>query len=716
VEVRDRSAAVNHRLASMAVILFLWALAIFARLIVLQVVEHTKYVNIARKQQEEQIAIHAPRGSIYDRNGQPLAISVPVDSVSVNPQQISDPQMASVVLGTFLKLDQATLYQRLATAKSNHKGFLWIKHDMDPFETQRLKGLHLAYATYHTESERHYPSGETAAHVLGGLGVIPKEGTEVRGVLGIERGEDKVLRGQDGSERVLMDVRHQGIDSHVDAVEHPGTQLTLSIDERMQYVAERELKAGVLAKHARSGTAIVMNPYTGEILALANYPTYNPNESPKRGDDPISRFDLGAQLPFEPGSMFKVITLTAALETTSLRPDSMIPTGNGILVLPGRVIHESHGGLGTISMADVLAKSSNIGAILIGMKVGKENMYEYAHRFGFGQRSGLPLPAESPGILRHLDRWGTTSLASIAMGQEVSVTSIQIARAACVIANGGLLVKPRLVIKQGDKTEPLEPPVRIIKPETAILMREMMEGVVLRGTGRIHARLNGYTSAGKTGTAQIYDPDTHHYSHNYNASFVGFAPVTNPALVVLVTVHKTTGENGQGADAAAPVFTAIMTEALRMLDVPRDIPEQETPAKPAKKEKIYDDVSIADLGGASIMEEDPSVKQLLAEQMQILPPSAANATDIPPAPSMALALPDNRPAAVPAAPESPSPVVPQGPIVPDFRGKSMRDAMESASERGIEVTVEGSGVARAQMPLPGTPLHQGDKIRIIFTR
>jgi cell division protein FtsI (penicillin-binding protein 3) len=430
VEVRGRSAAVNHRLVSTAVILFLWALAIFARLIVLQVVQHTKYVAIARRQQEEQIAIPAPRGSIFDRNGQPLAISVQVASISVNPQQITDPQMASEVLASYLKLDQRALYNRLATARSGHKGFLWIKKQMDPFETERLKSLHLAYATFHADSERHYPGGETAAHVLGGLGVIPKEGALVQGVLGVERGLDKVLRGQDGSESVLMDVHHKGIDSRVDALDRPGTQLTLSIDSRMQYVAERELKAGVIAKHARSGTAIVMNPYTGEILALANYPTYDPNHAPGRDDDPISRWDLGASVPFEPGSMFKVITLTAALETTSLTPDSMIPTGNGVLVLPGRVIHESHHGYGTISMADVLAKSSNIGAIMIGTKVGKENMYEYAHRFGFGQRSGLPLPAESPGILRPVNRWGTTSLASIAMGQEVSVTSIQIARAA----------------------------------------------------------------------------------------------------------------------------------------------------------------------------------------------------------------------------------------------------------------------------------------------
>jgi cell division protein FtsI (penicillin-binding protein 3) len=378
-------------------------------------------------------------------------------------------------------------------------------------------------------------------------------------------------------------------------------------------------------------------------------------------------------------------------------------------------------------MADVLAKSSNIGAIMIGRKVGRENMYEYARRFGFGQRSGIPLPAESPGILRPLNRWGTTSLESIAMGQEVSVTSIQIARAACVIANGGMLVKPRLVLKRGDKAEPVEAPVRIITPETAILMRQMMEGVVLHGTGRIHARLNGYTSAGKTGTAQIYDTETHHYSHNYNASFVGFAPVTNPALVVLVTMHKTSGESGQGADTAAPVFSAIMTEALRMLDVPRDIPEQEVALKPAKKEKNFNDVSIADLGGTSIMEEDLSVRQLLAEQMQIVPANV-NETDIPPAPSLAPALPGRGAASGPVVPVSAAPAeaivavaagtapVKAQPMVPDFRGKSMRDAMEAASAGGIEVMVEGSGVARAQVPLPGTPLHQGDKIRIIFTR
>lgn len=702
-----RTSPAVSRLTLLAAILLLWGFAIFGKLVSLQVVQHAKYAAIAHSQQEHQIDIPAPRGTILDRNGQPLAISVPVASVSVNPLQIANLRLATEVLGNTLNLDQQVLYGRLEWARQNHKGFMWVKRRIDPFQTDRLKALHLDWVTFHTESQRHYPSNETAAHVLGAVY------KDEEGAAGVERALDSVLKGHDGSERLVMDVKRRGIDSHVDSEAHAGTALTLTIDERMQYVAERELKAGVEAKHARSGTAIVMNPYNGEILALANYPTYDPNTAPKQGDDPFSRLDLGTSVPFEPGSVFKVVTLSAALETTNIRPDTMIATGNGTLVLPGRVIHESHHGYGTISMADVLAKSSNIGAIMIGTKVGRENMYEYAHRLGFGQRTGLAIPAESAGKLRTLDKWGTTSLASISMGQEVSVTSVQLARLGAVIANGGMLVKPRLILKRGDKFEPVGAPVRVLQPETAVTMKSMMEGVVLHGTGRLHARLEGYTSAGKTGTAQIFDFATRHYTHNYNASFLGFAPVTNPALVVLVTVHDTSGENGQGADAAAPVWNKIMTEALRMLDVPRDIPESlEAAQKPAKdaKEKPgeFDDAASGDPGGESIMEEEePEVKKLLAEQMK----PAADPDEIPAA----------RPGTDPAA-SSPAPTPKTAaarvasPTVPDFRGKSMRSVVEESAASGIDVMIEGSGVARAQVPLPGSPLRQGEQVRIVFTR
>jgi len=279
-----------------------------------------------------------------------------------------------------------------------------------------------------------------------------------------------------------------------------------------------------------------------------------------------------------------------------------------------------------------------------------------------------------------------------------------------VIANGGLLVKPRLVIRRGNQQEPMQAPVRIIRPETAITMRQMMEGVVLRGTGRLHARLSGYTSAGKTGTAQIYDRAAHHYSHFYNASFMGFAPVTNPALVVVVTIHHTSGEQGQGADAAAPVFKAIMSEALRMLDVPRDIPE-ELEAKNKKKTpepKVEDDVSIADLGEPSIMEEEPSARQLLAEQMA---PKPAEEEEIPAADGGG----DAR-AEVANAEPAPAAPKPRGPVVPDFRGLAMQAVAERAAAEGIQVMLEGSGIARAQLPLPGTPRRQGSRVRIVFAR
>jgi len=360
------TAGAVNRLNCLAVALFVGGLCIFAKLVSLQVLQHSYYSKIARSQQEERISLHAPRGSIFDRNGQALALSVPADSVSVDPRQISDLKVATEMLGNILHLDQRVLYARLQTARDNHKGFVWIKRRLDPFETERLKAVHLDYVTFTTESGRHYPDGQTASHILGGVN------KDEVGAAGVELSMEKALRGRNGEERLVVDVKRRGIESHLDSAPLPGTGLTLTIDERMQYVAERELKAGVEARHARSGTAIVMNPYNGEILALANYPTYDPNKPPVEGDDPMSRFDLGVSVPFEPGSIFKVVTLSAALENTDLRPESPIATGGGTLVLPGRVIHESHHGFGTITMQEVLERSSNIGAILIGQRVGRE--------------------------------------------------------------------------------------------------------------------------------------------------------------------------------------------------------------------------------------------------------------------------------------------------------------------------------------------------------
>jgi cell division protein FtsI (penicillin-binding protein 3) len=703
--------AAANRLTVVAAVLLLWSLRIFVALFSLQVTHHSQYQASARKQQEQEIDIPAPRGTIFDRNGQPLAISVPAASVSVNPMQITDVKFAAGLLGGILHLDKQVLYRRLTAARDDRRGFLWVKRRIDTFETARMKALNLEWATLKTESTRHYPKGETGSHVVGTVF------REEEGAIGVEKALDTSLHGKAGSELMVMDVRHRGIDSHVDAVPQNGVPVTLTIDERLQYIAERELKIGVELKHARYGTAIIMNPYTGEVLALANYPTYDPNKRVQPTDNARARWDLGVSVPFEPGSIFKVVTLSAALETTNLTPDSPIATGGGVLKLPGRVIHEAHHGYGTITMQQVLEKSSNIGAILIGAKVGREKMYEYVKRFGFGDKTGVGLPAESRGLFRPLSKWGTTSLASVSMGQEVSTTSVQLARACSVIANGGMLVRPTVILKRGNKLEPREAPVRILKPETVMTMRMMMEGVVLRGTGKLTARLDGYTSAGKTGTAQIFENG--HYTHLYNASFMGFAPVTNPQLVIVVTLNGTAGDNGMGGAAAGPVFKAIATEALRMMDVPKDIPEEIADAKkPRKTDKVVEEASVADLGGNSIMAEDQTVKELLAEEARLTQLAAAEkAAEIPAATGEATPAGSGH-VLVSAAPDpvsTPAPVS-KGPTVPDYLGKSMRAVVEEASADGIEVMIEGTGVARAQVPLPGKPLRRGERIRIVFTR
>jgi cell division protein FtsI (penicillin-binding protein 3) len=498
---------------------------------------------------------------------------------------------------------------------------------------------------------------------------------------------------------MLHDVKNRGIETLVETPAQQGSSLQLTIDERIQFIAEREIREAVRKYHCRSGSVMVMNPYNGEIYALANFPTYDPNIGPKKGDDPMARFNFGVSIPFEPGSIYKVITLSAALETTNLRPETMIATGNGVLSLPGRIVHDTRAH-GTISLQEVLEQSSNIGAILIGQRVGRERMYEYMKKFGFGTRSGVPLAAESPGLVWRLERWGTTSLASVSMGQEVSATSIQLARAAAVIANGGMLVKPKLIMKRNGVPEPTETPVRILKPETAITMRQMMEGVVLRGTGRLYCKLDGYTSGGKTGSAQIFDLVNKRYTHTYNASFMGFAPVTNPALIVMVTLNGTVGVAGFGGPSAGPVFNKVATEALRILDVPRDLRESKpddgkTIEAGKTAEQDYADSAIAGLGDSSILEEDPTAMPKVADAM--LAGDDAHLVGTPVTTSIATAAMS-------------------GPVVPDFRGKTVRQVVSKASETGLPVLVQGSGIARAQMPAPGSILMDGSRIRVQFRR
>ena len=667
---------------------FVWAAIIVARLFFLQVISHKDLKQQAERQQQLEEKVLPPRAAILDREGRPLAKSVDVDSVCVNPLRIPDPDVASEILAKILNVDQAELRGRILNAAETHRGFLWVKRKIDRTESERLRSLNLDWIEFRKETKRYYPNNELAAHAVGTVDFAEA------GSSGIEQSLNSDLQGKAGSVRMVTDVHRRPFDSEMESIPVPGADVTLTIDSQVQYVGERELAAAAVKSHARSGSLVVMNAKTGEVLAFANYPTFNPNQLPDPSTSLASRNNVGITSPYEPGSVFKVVTLSCALETTSLRPSSMINCANGALRIGSRVIHEAHHGYGMLSFADVLAKSSNLGAIQIATVAGQQNLYEYVRRFGFGQQTGISLPSESKGRLFKFERWGKTSYASVAMGHEVSVTAMQLAQACSIIANNGALIRPRLVLKKQRPGLPPEfvpaaKPVQVIRPETAIIMRQLMEGVVLHGTGKA-AKLKGYTSGGKTGTAQIFDAHTRTYTHNYNGSFIGFAPVANPAIVVVVTLNGTSGgSSGYGGAVAAPVFREVATAALRILNVPKDLPDDD---QVIDNEPVdVDDLSIAGLDPAAGSElvslNPPDLAQGDAPQGQALfvgPTVASN--------------------------------VALGPRVPNFMGKSMREVIQQANAAGLTVEFTGAGVARAQAPLPGQFAPAGEPVRIQFAR
>ncbi|HUQ94320.1 MAG TPA: penicillin-binding protein 2, partial [Bryobacteraceae bacterium] len=543
-----------------------WALLIGLRLFHLQIVSHADYKKQANAQHERVLEIPAPRGAILDRDDRTLALSITLKSVVANPLLMPDLPVTAEVLARVLSLDGRELLHRMKTASATGSGFLWVKRKVTTEEAERVRLLKLTGVEFRDETSRMYPKGSLAAHVLGSVD------HEDRGSAGIELGLQDELEGIPGALRMQKDVTNRGYGSQVDTKPQPGKNITLTIDERVQHIAERELMKAVEGCKCKTGSVVVMDPHNGDILAMASYPTYDPNELPKRGESLSARLNLAISAPFEPGSVFKVITLAAALETTSMGPESPVNCMNGAMPLAGRVIHEAKRGFGVLPMRTVLAKSSNIGAIQVGIKVGIKNLYAYIMRFGFGKRTGLPLPAEEPGRVFEPRKWGPQSIGSVPMGHEVTTTTIQLAQACAVVANDGLLVRPRIVLRRhrpGDpiEVEPVAQPARVLEARNAARMRDMMHDVVLQGgTGFPNAVVPGYDSAGKTGSAQIYDHASKVYTHKYNASFIGMAPLNNPRVVVAVTLN---GSPLYGGTVAAPVFREVTGAALRILDVPK---------------------------------------------------------------------------------------------------------------------------------------------------
>ncbi|HEX2665455.1 MAG TPA: penicillin-binding protein [Candidatus Acidoferrum sp.] len=682
--VKDtREFTASERLLLVASLILICTIAVVGRLGYLQLVRHSEYLARAARQQQRIIDITPKRGSIYDRNMDPLAMSIPVDSVFAVPIELGDAQLAAQLLSRVLGIPSEVLEAKLQSPQ----GFVWIARKVPPDKKEAVEALNLTGIYFQKENQRIYPKRDLAAHVLGFVDLDEK------GLAGVEYELDSQIRGKSEKIVVMADARQRWFDG-VEAQRERGADVVLTLDEQIQYIAERELLAAISKTHALAGTVVVMNPNDGQILALANWPTFNPNAANEAPAE--ARMNRAVSALYEPGSTFKLITLAAAFDQGIVRPEEVFDCQNGAVYLAGHRIRD-HKPFGLLTVSEILARSSDVGAIKIALRLGAPKFYDYIRAFGFGQLTGVDLPGESKGLLRRLENWSAISIGSISMGQEVGVTPIQLISAVSAIANGGLLYRPKVVaeLRRDNKALPAEglpaplEPRRVIQPETAATLRRLMEGVILNGTGPL-AHLEGWTAAGKTGSAQKIDPATGRYSHTQLiASFTGFAPINNPVVTILVSLDSPVGQH-EGGQVAAPVFKRIAEQVLAYLGVPRDVP-----VGPQLIQVAYKDRNASNLAALS----------------DFTPTDFAALPDLPPAESSganAGRVIDKAPAVTLAVDEG-------GDIpVPDFSGKTMREVTQTCLKLGVDPFLVGSGLAVSQMPAAGRKVRPGAKLTVQF--
>jgi cell division protein FtsI/penicillin-binding protein 2 len=722
------------RLYLLVGIFVFWGCGICARLVYLQIFRYGSFEQRALRQQQRTEEVSARRGVIYDRHGHPLAMSINVDSVFAVPTEMPNPASTLSLVARITKQDPRELL-----ARCESRTFCWLARKPDPEISERIRSLNLRGVYFQKEPKRYYPKNELAAQVLGYVGM------DGEGLSGIEREYDDQLHGRPGQMLVSVDARKKYFGS-VEKQPEPGENVVLTIDEKIQYIAERELQTAMEQTHAISGTVVVENPHTGEILALANRPTFNPNDS--SGITPAKLKDHAVSDVYEPGSTFKLVTIAGALDENVTRPDEVFDCQMGAIVVSGMRIRDDHR-WGDLTVADILAHSSEVGAIKIGMRLGEDRFYKYIRAFGFGQQTGIELPGETRGLTKPPSRWSKVSIAAISTGQEIGITPLQLVGLASTMANDGIYVAPRIV---AGTTEPQNTPQtvafhpvnehRVISSLTAAEMRQMMQGVVLRGTGR-KALLIGYSSAGKTGTAQTVDPATHAYSRTkYVASFAGFAPINNPAITVAVILDSPVGLH-QGGQVSAPVFQRIAQQVLEYLHTPHDmeIPpnrqlllaraktsdrdlEEGSPDHPGEAIDLSDtalsDDTLADVNNKapqSGAQTEKTASPLPGESRGIVSAALREAAPLPtqqsappPKPPTASAIPTPTSGTVVLDVEQ------GGIVVPSFAGKSVRSAIELAESSGLDLQIIGSGVAQEQSPAAGSHVASGTRVTVTFGR
>jgi cell division protein FtsI (penicillin-binding protein 3) len=688
---------VKSRLLKFGVFLFVWAVVIVARLVMLQVVHYGEWVQRAQRQQQRTVEISPQRGIIFDRNGQELAMTVQVDSVFAVPSEIPDQKTTATLLATVTGDDPDSVLERI----QSQRNFAWVARKVDGETAARIKSLNLRGIYFQKELKRFYPKRALAAQVLGYVGM------EDTGLAGIEHLYQEQLNGVKGRVVITMDARRKWF-GHLEHPPEPGENVVLTIDEKIQFIAEKELAQAMQETQALSGTVVVQNPRTGEILALANAPSFNPNIS--REITPEKLKNHAVSDVYEPGSVFKTVTYSSVFDEKLGRPEEVINCDPGFIVIGGIRIRDSHH-IGTVTLERAYAESSDVGAVKMALRLGPERFYKHMKLYGFGQLTNVELPGETRGLVRKPERWAASSIGSMAIGQEVGVTPLQIVSMMSAIANDGMYSLPRIVAgvtppKQGYQRIEFHPQEqrRVISSYTSAVMRRLTEEVVLDGTAR-RAILDGYTSAGKTGTAQKIDPRTHAYSKtDYVASFVGFAPVSNPALTIAVILDSPRGLH-QGGQVSAPVFKRVAEQVLAYYGVAHDVEPKNNPARRAL-------VARAAEGDTEDSQPHAAGEMIEFENMTAATVASAGAP-------VAAAQPLNAPAPRSNLDARGGTVVLDvggGSTVPSLLGLSMRGAIESAHKVGFELQIVGSGTAREQQPPPGAYLPTGSKIAVRFSR
>ena len=633
----------RRRVLMIFAVLFAWAVVVVARLAQVQITRNEHYTNRAQRQQERTLALNPVRGSILDSRGRVLAESVAAESIYADPQMVADRRATARALARVagLRLTAAEVEAKLRSDSA----FVWIARQVPLEIAAEVRRLALPGIDFIEEHRRVYPRGSLAANVIGYVGV---DGT---GLAGAEHSFDAHVRGRPGRVTVLKDARRgmylvggEGPNRPVD-----GHDVVLTIDAVVQFIAEKALSRAVAWQRAAGGTAVVMDARDGAILAMASLPTFDPN---RFRDFPQSSWrNRTVQDIYEPGSTFKIVAAAAGLEEGIVTPSQILDCGDGQIRVANIEIREHSGKrFGYMSFADVIAQSSNVGIIRVALALGEPRLYDYIRRFGFGERTGIELPGEAIGLLRHTRMWSQVSSASISIGQEIGATSLQVLRAVSAIANGGLRIEPRIVERVVDSegrtisAPGKKEPVRVISERTAAVLNEMLKRAVWQGTAK-EAALAEHVVAGKTGTAQKairggYSPD------RVVASFAGYVPADRPRLVILVSVDEPRSDQ-YGGKIAAPVFREIAEGTLRYLGEPPTLPQR----------------SISVDG-------------------------------------FSLAAFSQRPAPADRA------------AVPDLRGLDARAAVAAATASGLLVDAIGSGVVKSQQPWPGEALPENRRIAL----